>query len=157
MREQPTAHEALAEQLRSDIGAVAWGLTALLGPDEATRVLDAKISARAPMWASQLLADDDKLAAQTVIDLMNVLWPTNTEPPPEWWSSPLGQAAARSIGHHGAETVSYSVAGAMLGCSKQYVSKLVAGGKLERGTEGGVTTSSVRALLRARTAAAIAK
>jgi type II secretory pathway pseudopilin PulG len=141
------ALSGLTAQLRDDVGAIVWGLTALVGPSEAMRAAEQQVQARAAVWAAQLLGDDDRLAAQTVIDLVNVLWPGDGGPPAEWWQTPLGQATARSVGYPGAEVISYSVAGAMLGCTKQYVGKLVAGGRLQRGPAGGVTTGSVRAIL----------
>jgi hypothetical protein len=55
---------------------------------------------------------------------------------------------ARSVGHPSAEVVSYSVAGAMLGCTKQYIGKLVKTGRLVAGPSGGVTAESVRAIAR---------
>lgn len=137
----------LTEQLRDDVGAVAGNLVALLGPSAEPRMLEQLVNARAEMWAANLLGDDDRLAAQTVIDLACVLFPGDAAPGADWWRTPLGQAAARSTGAPAAETVSYSVAGAMLGCSKQYIGKLVGDGRLRRGGNGGVTMTSVRAIL----------
>jgi hypothetical protein len=146
-------HAALTEQLRKDVAAVTWGLTALLGPCEELQLVDQRINAHAAMWAAALLGDDDKLAAQTVLDLMAVLW-SNCDPTTDWWRTPLGRAVARSVGHPTADVVSYSVAGAMLGCSKQYVGKLIQAGRLDRGPNGGVTSRSVRATLQGTAAPA---
>lgn len=66
-------------------------------------------------------------------------------PPAAWWGTPLGQVTLRRIGHPSARTVPYSMAGAMLGITRQGVHDLVARRKLERGPEGGVTVESVRA------------
>ncbi|WP_019901206.1 hypothetical protein [Salinispora arenicola] len=137
-------HQAITEQIRDEVAAVALALEALIGPD-CPRVSE-RVQDRAPMWAAQLLDEDDRLAAQTVIDLMNVLPP----PTADWWGSPLGQAVARSVGHPDADHVSYSVAGAMLGVSKQAVAKMVGTGRLSRGSDGGVTTASIQHLLRQR-------
>jgi hypothetical protein len=141
----PGPHAALTEQLRDEVGGIALALDALLGATD-VRTAD-RVHAHAPMWAAALLGDDDRLAAQTVIDVMNVIG-TGSEPALLWWSTPLGRAVARSVGHPSADTVSYSVAGAMLGCSKQAVHKRVAAGSLVRGDDGGVTTESVRVLIR---------
>jgi hypothetical protein len=146
----------LIRQLRADVGAVTWRLTVLLGPCEELELVDQRVHASAVVWAASLLGDDDKLAAQTVIDLMMLLWP-NSDPTTDWWRTPLGHAVARSVGHPTAEVVSYSVAGAMLGCTKQNVGKLVQAGRLDRGPNGGVTTQSVRAALHAATAAPLAE
>lgn len=137
-------HQAITEQIRDEVAAVALALEALIGPD-CPRVSE-RVQDRAPMWTAQLLDEDDRLAAQTVIDLMNVLPP----PTADWWGSPLGQAVARSVGHPDADHVSYSVAGAMLGVSKQAVAKMVGTGRLSRGSDGGVTTASIQQLLRQR-------
>jgi hypothetical protein len=143
------AFAELVEQLRADLAAAAGALLALVGPSREMLLVEQQVHSRAEMWASDLLGDDDRLAAQTVIDLVNVLFPGDTGPGSDWWRTPLGQAAARSTGYPGADVVSYSVAGAMLGCSKQYVGKLADAGRLERGSSGGVTTASVRAILKA--------
>lgn len=62
----------------------AVSLGALLGPDLSIQ-LDRRIAVLAPTLAAQLLDDDDRLVAQTVIDLMRAL----DEPPRKWWRSPL--------------------------------------------------------------------
>jgi hypothetical protein len=136
----------LVEQIRTDVGAAAGALLALVGSREMLLVAD-QVHAHAVMWAANLLGDDDRLAAQTVIDLVSVLFPGDADPRTEWWRTPLGQAAARSTGYPSAEAVSYSVAGGMLGCSKQYIGKMVAAGRLHRGPAGGVTMTSVQAVL----------
>jgi hypothetical protein len=138
-------HAALTEQLRQDVGAVAAALDALIGTTEMTAA--DRVHARAPMWAANLLGGDDKLAAQTVIDVMCVIGADDHQPI-EWWATPLGRAVARSVGHPTADTVSYSVAGAMLGVTKQAIHKMVKSGRLTPGRDGGVTVASVQALIR---------
>lgn len=66
-------------------------------------------------------------------------------PPAGWWRTPLGQVAVRRIGHPSARAVPYSVAGAMLGITRQGVHGLVTRHKLERHPERGITVESVRA------------
>jgi hypothetical protein len=148
----PGAFAALVEQLRADVGAAAGALAALLGPSPGILMAEQQVHDLAPGWAASLLGDNDRLAAQTVIDLVCVLLPGSTGPDTGWRRTPLGQAAPRSTGYPAGETVSYSVAGAMLGCSKQYIGKLVEAGRLTRGDSGGVTSASVAALARQRAA-----
>ncbi|MEV0732345.1 hypothetical protein [Polymorphospora sp. NPDC050346] len=132
----------LAEQIRTEVGRVVAALDGLLGP--AAPPTAAKLPACAAAWAAQL--DTDGYYAERVArHLVDVLWPT-VDPPTEWWRTPLGRAVARTIGHPRAEVVSYAVAGAMTGVSKQYIGKLVAAGRLSPGPAGGVTTASVHAL-----------
>lgn len=92
--------------------------------------------------------DDDRLAAQTCIDVMCVLWP-HAAPEDcgraDWWQTPLGRLCARSLGRDGAEEVSHSVAAAMLGVTRGTVAQLVHRGTLDRHPDGGVLRSSVLA------------
>lgn len=55
---------------------------------------------------------------------------------------------ARRVGHPGAHVLSYAVAGAMLGITRQGVYDLAARGRLVRAAEGGMTVESVRTRLR---------
>lgn len=136
----------VAEQIRVEIGTVVGAVVALLGP--AAAHIEHQVNGASIMWAEQLLGDDEKLAAQTVIDLMNVRWPNGAEPPVAWWATPLGQAVAASVGHPTSDVVTYAVAGAILGCTRQNVQKLVDAKRLTRGPDGhGVTSKSVRAWL----------
>ncbi|SDH06458.1 hypothetical protein SAMN05216553_115111 [Lentzea fradiae] len=111
--------------------------------------LHRSVEADAEMWAAQLLGGDDALARQTAVRLIAVLHPGDTpfDPPDEWWATPLGRVAARRIGHPGKEFVSFGVAGAMLGITRQGVHDLVTRKKLTRHPEGGVTVDSIRARL----------
>ncbi|WP_283136712.1 hypothetical protein [Rhizohabitans arisaemae] len=105
-----------------------------------------RIAERAGRWASELLGDDDQTAGFTAIRLVGTLYPSDGpfDPPARWWQTPLGRTVARRVGHPAAEAVSYSVAGAMLGVTRQGVHDLVVRGKLARHETGGVTTSSIR-------------
>jgi hypothetical protein len=120
---------------------------------ELTRVR-ARVAERAEAWAMALLGEDDMLAQRTAIRLVVALYPSDGpfNPPAQWWQTPLGRVTARRAGHPGAEAVSYPVAGAMLGISRQGVHDLVTRGKLQRSASGGVTTSSVRGRLIERAA-----
>jgi hypothetical protein len=106
----------------------------------------------AEMWAAQLLGEDDALARRTVIRLMAVLYPGDApfDPPDTWWATPLGRVTARRAGHPSKEGVSFAVAGAMLGITRQGVHDLVSRNKLLRHPDGGVTVASIRARLSLR-------
>jgi hypothetical protein len=103
----------------------------------------------AEMWAAQLLGADDALARQTAVRMIAVLYPGDGpfDPPETWWATPLGRATARRLGHPARERVSFAVAGAMLGITRQGVHDLVSRDKLRRHPDGGVTVASVRARL----------
>jgi hypothetical protein len=105
-----------------------------------------RVTEQAKAWARQLLGDDESQAQRTVIRLVISLFPGDGpfDPPPEWWRTPLGRVMAWRVGHPGAEAVPYSVAGDMLGITRQGVHDLVVRGKLQRHETGGVATSSVR-------------
>lgn len=126
-------------------------LEILLGRDEALDALHQRCRARAQAWAAQLLGDDDQVAVHTAARLVAALYPSDTvfNPPAEWWQTPLGEVVARRMGHPSAESVPYSVAGAMLGMTRQGVHDLVTRGKLDRHSTGGVTVASVRARINA--------
>ncbi|TVT56084.1 hypothetical protein FNH05_08780 [Amycolatopsis rhizosphaerae] len=124
--------------------------TRLLDPVEILFGDAGDLPARTEVLARQLAAtiegDDERAAVHALSRLIGALYPGDGpfDPPAGWWRTPLGRAVARRIGHPGARTVPYSVAGAMLGVTKQGVHDLVRRGKLIKGTEGGVTTDSVR-------------
>lgn len=137
--------DAVAAQLTEELGQRAWELAALLGPDVADE-LRRRIRSAVPILAAQLLQDDDdRLAAQTVIDVMCALWPHGQpeDADPDWWRTALGRACARSLGRADAESVSQSVAAAMLGVTRGTVAQLVARGTLDRHPDGGVLRASV--------------
>jgi hypothetical protein len=108
-------------------------------------------------WAALLLGENKVLAVRTAIRLVSALYPSDGpfNPPAQWWQTPLGRIVAQRVGHPGAETVSYAVAGAMLGVTRQGVHDLVRRGKLTRHQDGGVTTASVRDRLNNRAAASV--
>lgn len=89
-----------------------------------------------------LLSGDDDEAARMALEVMAALWPTG-DPPPEWWATPLGHVLARSVGAADTETVTHSVAAAMLGVTRGTVAQLVHRGKLERSHDGGILRASV--------------
>jgi hypothetical protein len=137
-----------AEQIAEEIEArLIWPLECTLGPGDEFALLRDRTQAAARMMAAQLASGDDKLAAQTAIDLAALILPEDI--PDDWWATPLGKLAAQSVGHPTAEAVSFSVAAAMLGVSKGRAQALVKAGKLERHPDGGITSASVRMRARA--------
>ncbi|MFT7841142.1 hypothetical protein Q5530_33825 [Saccharothrix sp. BKS2] len=109
-----------------------------------------RVGALAERTAETLLGDDEAAARHAIARLVGALYPGDAPfaPPADWWRTPLGQVVARRMGHPAVRAVSYSVAGAMLGVTKQGVHDLVRRGKLARDPEGGgVTVDSVRARL----------
>jgi hypothetical protein len=135
---------AAARQIADEIEtALMWPLQTLLGNDDLFGLLRARALASAGV-AAQLASGDDRLAAQTAIDLAAAIFPGDTEIPADWWGSPLGRLMAQSAGHPTAEAVSFSVAADMLRVSKGRVQQLVRQGKLDRHPDGGITSASVR-------------
>lgn len=141
-----TVTDAVAVQLRDELSGIAGPVAAILDP---ALVLDVerRIAAAAPLLAWQLVQDDDdRLAAQTCIDVMCALWPHGAPEDvgrADWWRSPLGRACARSLGRDDSEAVSHSVAAAMLGVHRGTVAQMVARGTLDRHPDGGVLRASV--------------
>lgn len=137
----------LERQIADRLKAISWRLGPLLGLD-IVDTLDERINTRAPMLAAQLTGGDDNVTAETVIDLMAVLWP-DSDPPSGWWQTPLGRAVAMSGGIDGSAAVTVTVASAMLGVTKGRVTQLADAGKLDRHPDGGITRLSVAQRLRA--------
>jgi len=108
-----------------------------------------RVSQDAEMWAAQLLGRDESLARQVNARMIAVLYPGDEpfDPPESWWATPLGRVTARRSGHPAREHVSFAVAGAMLGITRQGVHDLVNRDKLRRHPDGGVTVVSVSARL----------
>ena len=142
-----TTTAAVAWQLGDELDrATAAPAGTLLGLDLA-ELLAERIQTRADLLAHQLCQDgDDRLAAQTVIDIMAALWPSCSPEDcgqAEWWRTPLGRMCARSLGHSDSDAVTYSVAAAMLGVARGTVSTLASRGTLDRHPDGGITRASV--------------
>ena len=142
-----TDYTDAANQIADEIEARhIWPLESNLGPGEEWNLIRQRAHAAAGMMAARLASGDDKLAGQTAIDLAALILPDDI--PDDFWPTPLGRLIAKSVGHPGAEEVSYSVAAAMLGVSKTRVQQLAEGGKLERHPDGGITSVSVMLRLR---------
>jgi hypothetical protein len=105
-----------------------------------------RVTERVEALALALLGDDEVLARMTAIQLVITLYPGDSgfDPPSGWWQTPLGRVMVHRVGHPAADAVSYAVAGAMLGITRQGVHDLVVRGKLDRHENGGVTTASVQ-------------
>jgi hypothetical protein len=155
-------HVALAGELLSlverriiDPLEILFGSDDPDGADGAHRVNDVVAPVRerarieAEVWAAQLLGRDERLAGRTAARLIASLFPADGpfDPPDEWWSTAFGRVVAQRIGHPGRTAVSFAVAGAMLGITRQGVHDLVKRAKLARHPDGGVTTASVQARL----------
>lgn len=138
--------QVLVRQIVEELDvAIAGPVGTLVGIDLAQLVRD-RVSSVAPVLASQLTDDDERLVAQTVIDLMCALWPDASPEDcgqADWWRTPLGRACAASLGRGDSESVSQSVAAAMLGVTTGTVAQLVHRGTLERHSQGGVARASV--------------
>lgn len=121
-------------------------LVVLLDGDEPVRELAERVRIDAEMWAAQLLGRDARLAVRTAARLVAALYPGDEvfDPPAAWWGTPFGRVVLHRIGHPGRERVTYAVAGAMLGITRQGVHDLLARGKLTAHPDGGVSTASVR-------------
>ncbi|MGW5265516.1 hypothetical protein ACWEQG_31470 [Microbispora sp. NPDC004025] len=143
----------LAEDLRRIVGGRVLGaLEILFEPDELsgedTRLREL-LAVKSRAWADVLCGEDDRAAAFLAIRLVSALYPGDTpfDPPAAWWGTPLGRAVARRAGHPAATAVPVSVAAAMLGITRQGVHDLVRRHKLDRDSEGAITTASIQARL----------
>ena len=136
-------------QANNDLHHIAWGLHSLglAFADPIAPTAAAQLTEVARVIVAQLAQEhDDRLAAQTCIDVMAVMWP-HAAPEDcgqaDWWRTPLGRLCARSLGRDDAESVSHSVAAAMLGVTRSTVSTMVRRGTLDRHPDGGVLRASV--------------
>ncbi|MEV4719952.1 hypothetical protein AB0J94_22355 [Micromonospora noduli] len=140
-------HEELTEHLIRMIDIrLLDPLEILLDGHDAIDPLRAVIRERTRSWATTIVSGDDRAAVSVIMRAISTLYPGDGpfDPPIDWWRSPFGQAVARRVGHPTAESVSYAVAGAMLGITRQGVHDLVSRDKLARHPEGGVRSASVR-------------
>jgi len=103
-----------------------------------------RLTARIPMLAGQLTCGDDRLVAETVIDVMHALW-GQTDPLEQWWRTPLGVRCAASLAGQRDGAFSRQAAADMLGVHIGTVDQLLARGTLDRHPDGGVTAGSVLA------------
>jgi hypothetical protein len=137
----PVSRDALVEQLVAVVRQrLLDPLEILLGIDQPSD----RVRTAAEDWATQLLGEDQTTAVMCAARLIGALYPGDQfEPPVGWWGTPFGRVVALRAGYPGVDHVSFSVAGAMLGVTRQGVHDLVTRGKLARHVDGGVTTESV--------------
>jgi hypothetical protein len=144
------AHEELARDLERLVEA------RVLGPVDVLFGLDKSLRRRAfesvLVWTEELLGPDDDAAQMTAIRLVSTLFPSDEpfDPPADWWTTPFGRAVLLRAGHPTAEAVSFAVAAAMLGITRQGVHDLARRGKVQAHPDGGVTVDSVQARLKER-------
>lgn len=147
-----TTHVELVADLRRLLRVRFLDPLEILLADQADAVepVRSRLEANAEAWAAQLLDGDDATATATVVRIVAALYPGDTafDPPHAWWGTPLGRAVASRSGHPSVESVPQATAAAMLRISRQGVADLLARGKLERHSSGGVTSASIRHRLR---------
>ncbi|MFF2088643.1 hypothetical protein ACFVVM_33070 [Nocardia sp. NPDC058176] len=142
----PDQIDAVAEQLTDELDNHVVGALEAIGALDLAKMTRARIAEIAPRLAADLCSADDRVAAQTVIDLAGIAWPD--DPDPSWWRTPLGRAVGRSVGSTYTDAVSYSVAAAMLGVATGTVKSIMSrdgGADLDRHPDGGITKASVLA------------
>ncbi|MEU8331123.1 hypothetical protein [Micromonospora sp. NPDC048839] len=138
--------ELVAQLLRLIEVRLLDPLEILVDGDPAIDSLRSVVEDRARSWAATMVGGDEQAAYGVIVRAISTLYPGDGpfNPPLDWWRTPLGQIVARRVGHPTAESVSYAVAGAMLGITRQGVHDLAARGKLARHPEGGVLSCAVR-------------
>ncbi|ALG14532.1 hypothetical protein AOZ06_03725 [Kibdelosporangium phytohabitans] len=129
-------------------------LEILLAEDPATGTdpvseLRGRCERAAESWAARLHGPNGTYAVASII---GALYPSDEafNPPAGWWRTPLGQVTLLRMGYPGREAVPYSLAGAMLGVTRQGVHDLVTRNKLARHPDGGVTVTSIRERIQQR-------
>ncbi|MFE7505390.1 hypothetical protein [Promicromonospora sp. NPDC057488] len=124
-------------------------LEILLGSADLVGPVGDRLRIESEVWAAQLLGPDQALAVRACARLIAALFPGDAvfDPPEDWWGTAFGRVVARRVGHPGRDSVTFAVAGAMLGITRQGVHDLVKRAKLDRHPDGGVTTTSVHARL----------
>ncbi len=147
-------HTALVRQLEQELERRLLAPLSLLFDEGAAagsvEAMRRQAAADVQMWAAQLLGPDEDLAVTVAHRLLAALYPEGFAVSPAWWGTPLGQVVARRLGHPHAASVSRTVAGAMLGITRQAVQDLINRGKLARHPDGGVSVASVRERLNDR-------
>lgn len=142
-----TSHAQLVDQLVRMVDIrLLDPLEILLEGDAVADGVRTMVRIRAGTWARRMLHGDDQTAIGMIMRVVSALYPGDGpfDPPVDWWRTPMGQIVVRRVGHPTAESVSYPVAGAMLGITRQGVHDLVTRGKLVRHPDGGVVPDSIR-------------
>jgi hypothetical protein len=138
----------LAQQLMTVISSRLLDPLEILLDDPVVDVR-ARCERAAQVWAARLVEPD---AAYAVASIIGALYPSDDvfDPPAEWWQTPLGRVVLSQVGFPGREAVSYAVAGAMLGMTRQGAHDLVTRNKLGRHPDGGVTVTSIQERIQLR-------
>lgn len=144
-----TAEDTAVDQLADALAAELVDALSAVGWTDLADLARARIWATAKRLATQLSCEDERLAAQTVIDCAGHLWPL--DPEPEWWRTPVGRLVARSVGPEDA-AVTQAEAAAMLGVTRGTIAQLVSRGTLARHRDGGVDRAAVFARMAKRAA-----
>lgn len=138
-----TAADDAARQLHDELEVLALALAPFTGLDGRAHILAGAVATTIAQLGQE---DDDRLAAEACLSIMGAMWP-HCAPEDcgqaDWWRSPLGRLCARSLGRSDAESVTHSVAAAMLGVTRGTVAQLVHRGRLDRHPDGGVLRASV--------------
>lgn len=137
--------EEVAAQLRDELGAAAYRVAVLAGPGPAAE-WETTIVGRCDGLALTLVHGDPDEVAETVIDVMNALWPS--EPPEvcdaDWWRTPLGRCCARSLAGTADDfPITHETAARMLGVARGTVPAMITRGTLDRHPSGSVSRASV--------------
>nr|WP_232328251.1 hypothetical protein [Kibdelosporangium sp. MJ126-NF4]CEL19398.1 hypothetical protein [Kibdelosporangium sp. MJ126-NF4]CTQ94803.1 hypothetical protein [Kibdelosporangium sp. MJ126-NF4] len=138
----------LAQQLIAIMGSRLLDPLEILLDDPVTDLRE-RCERAAESWAARLLGPDGTFAVASIVA---ALYPGDGvfDPPADWWQTPLGQVTLLRMGYPGREAVSYALAGAMLGITRQGVHDLVTRDKLARHPDGGVTVTSIRERIQLR-------
>ncbi|MBP0454005.1 hypothetical protein J5Y04_31350 [Kitasatospora sp. RG8] len=144
-----TGIDSLDHQINQEFELVAWRLELLTGDQGFADAVRFSLSQASVRYAVQLRSDDDATMGGAVLDLVTNLYPDDAPIPDDWWDTPLGRATAASTGQPTAESVTYSVAGAMLGIDAEAVELLARTCQLDGHPDGGVTSLSVQQYLQA--------
>ncbi|CAM3947371.1 hypothetical protein KIPE111705_32985 [Kibdelosporangium persicum] len=138
----------LAQQLMSIMSNRLLDPLEILLDDPVTDLRE-RCERAAEAWAARLHGPEANYAIASIV---GALYPGDEafDPPADWWRTPLGQVVLLRVGFPGREAVSYALAGAMLGVTRQGVHDLVTRDKLARHPDGGVTVTSIRERIQLR-------
>lgn len=118
----------LAASISMELQAELTAWNSILGVDRVDELCRI-VEDRAGQLAAILTSGDDDVAAELVVDILNIVKP---EPGDRFWTTPLGLACAASTGSPLPPVVSMGVAAAWLGVSRPAVLKMVRSGRLEQ-------------------------
>jgi hypothetical protein len=79
---------------------------------------------------------------RTAVAVIDALWP-HTNPPAEWWTTPLGQTCANHLDNQQPHSWTHATAALVLGVTRGTVAQLVSRGKIPKHPAGGVCPAGV--------------